>query len=374
MSSEPPVFTIGAEGSFPWQVFHERHPELVRRLLDTHPYGPAQRSAVTELLESTLNGVVPPPPEHWADRPLWLDWDRGHFATPWSQAPFLWAESYFYRCLLDAVGYFTTGVDLFGPFKTAELQDPALDNDFAWITETTFDTALTAALYGNKADLGFQLIAGRADTTTHPPLLADDSAHLHRFLLDHAPLRVTFVVDNAGRELLSDLILAGHLLDTGMANEVVLHVKPYPYFTSDATFTDVGDCLRRLRKLPGATGDRLHHAAAEGTLSIRTHPFHAAPLSFADMPADLAAEFATGLTIFKGDLNYRRLVGDRDWDPTASFQDAVAYLPAPIAALRTLKSEVVLGLTPTTFQDLEPNWRTSGHHALIQTANLPTRR
>jgi hypothetical protein len=365
MSSSPPVFTIGAEGSFPWQVFHERHPELVRRLFDAHPYSPAQRSAVSALVASTLDGVIPPLPAGAADRPLWLDWDRGHFGTPWSQAPFLWAESYFYRCLLDAVGYFSTGVDLFAPFKTAELLDPALDNDFQWIADATFDTALTGSLYGNRADLGFQLIAGQT-SGAHSELVADDSAALERFLRARPPIKVAFVLDNAGRELLSDLVLADHLLTAGLAGEVVLHTKPYPYFTSDATTTDVGDCLRRLRKLPGEAGDRLHQAAADGRLSIRSHPFHAAPLSFQDMPADLAGELGTGLTIFKGDLNYRRLVGDRDWDPTGSFQDAVAYLPGPAVALRTLKSEVVLGVALDRLPTLEPGWRISGDHALIQ--------
>jgi hypothetical protein len=361
----PPVFTIGVEGSFPWRVFHQRHPELIRRLLDAHPYSPGQRSKVNTLLASTLDGVIPPLQAEAFDRPLWRDWDRGHFGKPWSEAPFLWAESYFYRCLLDAVGYFDTGVDLFAPFKAAELDDPALDHDFQWIRHTRLDTALTGSLYGNRADLGFQLLAGKADSA-HAPLMADDSAALEHFLTTHVPIRVTFVLDNAGRELLSDLVLADHLLTNGLARDIVLHTKPYPYFTSDATATDVGDCLRRLRNLPGGAGDRLHQAAAEGRLSIRTHPFHAAPLSFHDMPADLADDLAGGLTIFKGDLNYRRLVGDRDWDPAGSFQDAVAYLPGPAATLRTLKSEVVLGVSPDRLPGLPADWRISGHNALIQ--------
>jgi hypothetical protein len=365
MSPLPPVFTVGVEGSFPWQVFHYRHPELVRRLLEAHPYGPEQRSRVNALLASTLDGVIPPLPVDAFDWPLWREWDRGHVGEPWAKAPFLWAESYFYRCLLDAVGYFGTGVDLFAPFKAAELADPALDEDFRWIQHPTFGTAVTGSLHGNRADLGFQLLAGRADSA-HAPLMADDSAALEGFLTAHAPIRVTFVLDNAGRELLSDLVLADHLFTSGLASDIVLHTKPYPYFTSDATATDVGDCLRRLRKLPGEAGDRLHEAAADGRLGIRTHPFHAAPLSFHDMPADLADDLAAGLTIFKGDLNYRRLVGDRDWDPAGSFQDAVAYLPGPAAALRTLKSEVVLGVSPDRLSDLPADWRISGHNALIQ--------
>jgi hypothetical protein len=366
MTPLPPVFTIEEEGSFPWQVFHHRHPALVNRLFDAHPYSPEQRAAVNTLLAESLDGLIGElPADDAVDRERWREWDRGHIGTPWAKAPFLWAESYFYRRLLAAVGYFSTGVDPFAPMKAAELADPRLDADFQWIAGATFDTTLTASLYGNRADLGFQLVSGGTEPI-HDRLLADDSRLVEQFLQAHAPARVTFVLDNAGRELLSDLVLADHLLADELAREVVLHVKPYPYFVSDATATDVGDCLRRLRNLPGGAGDRLHQAAADGRLRVETHAFHCAPLPFADMPASLADRLGGGLTIFKGDLNYRRLVGDRDWDPASSFQDAVAYLPGPAVALRILKSEVVLGVGHV--DDLEPGWRVSGNYALIQAA------
>jgi hypothetical protein len=355
----PPQLTLEDEHSFAWQVFHNRHPELFRRLKDAHPYSPAQRAALDALLAETFDGVISTVPD-----PVWRDWDRGNFGTPWAKAPFLWAESYFYRRLLDAAGYFETGVDPFGPFKSAELRDPGLDADFD--LPRTFDAMLAAALLGNRADLGFRLVAEGADAI-HDQLVADDSDRLRQLLA--TPRRVIFVLDNAGRELLSDLVFTDYLLTSGTATEVVLHTKPYPYFVSDATFSDVGECLRRLKEMPGGAGQRLHEAVAEGRVRIRTHPFHCAPLSFRDMPADLATEFATGLTIFKGDLNYRRLVGDRAWDPTTPFQDVVGYLPGPAAALRILKSEVVVGLTAERVAELDAldeRWRVKGTQAMIQ--------
>jgi hypothetical protein len=89
------------------------------------------------------------------------------------------------------------------------------------------------------------------------------------------------------------------------------------------------------------------------------------------MPADLREEFAAAtLTVFKGDLNYRRLVGDQLWPPTTPFEDVIAYFPGPAAALRTLKSDVVTGLDGRTEAALDaaegPGWRVSGTHALIQ--------
>jgi Damage-control phosphatase ARMT1-like domain len=72
------------------------------------------------------------------------------------------------------------------------------------------------------------------------------------------------------------------------------------------------------------------------------------------MPGDLAAQFGqASLTIPKGDLNYRKLVGDRDWPPTTSFTDVASYFPGTVAALRTLKSDVITGLEAATVADLD---------------------
>ncbi|WP_338678379.1 hypothetical protein V1460_05945 [Streptomyces sp. SCSIO 30461] len=54
----------------------------------------------------------------------WQQWGEGYFGRRWADVPFLWAESYFYRKLLAALGYFTPGswqgVDPFAPFKNTE--------------------------------------------------------------------------------------------------------------------------------------------------------------------------------------------------------------------------------------------------------------
>lgn len=64
-------------------------------------------------------------------------------------------------------------------------------------------------------------------------------------------------------------------------------------------------------------------------------------------------------------------MGDRLWEPTASFAERVAYWPTPVVALRTLKCDVIVGLEASVRNALdaaEPHqkWRVSGAHALVQ--------
>jgi hypothetical protein len=385
MHSLPPVLTIDDESSFAWGVFHERHPALVRRLLAAHPYAPEQRQALNALLDESRSGVVRPLVEDSGDEPRWRQWYQGHIGAPWAETPFLWAESYFYRRLLQAVEYFGPGawqgVDLFGPFKAAELVDPKLDADFAALSDQLnmpvnsrplFDDIMITSLYGNRQDLSFQLGTADGQKPDSTQLVADSRGSLWQYLNNHAPQHVSLVLDNAGRELLADLLLTDYLLRSGFATDVTLHVKPLPYYVSDATTTDVGDCLRRLSLMDGRlrdTGQRIQEAAAEGRLSIATHDFYCAPLSFHHMPKELSEDLGRGLAVFKGDLNYRRIVGDCSWEASASFEAASSYMPCPVVVLRTLKSDVIVGVEAALAAQLDesdPNWRSNGKHGLIQ--------
>ncbi|MET9179032.1 damage-control phosphatase ARMT1 family protein [Kitasatospora aureofaciens] len=384
-----PVIRSDVPGSFPWAVFHERHPKLVRRVLDALPYGPAERAAVERLLLESTTGLLEPPEEDTPDAAQWREWGGPVWGSPWGEAPFLWAESYFYRRLLEATGYFGPGawqgIDPFAPFKNAELAGTAVDEELAALDRLDDlpkpqreDALLSSALWGNRADLGFQLTAGPGGAASSD-LLADDSALLRSELERARGGLVCLVADNAGRELLPDLVLIDHLLADGRAAEVALYVKPQPYYVSDATTADVLASVERLRTAPsaaaGAVGGRLWRALNRGTLVIRTHPFFCAPLPYHGLPADLRTELAgAALTILKGDLNYRRLVGDRLWPPTTPFAEAAGHFPSSVAALRTLKSDVVVGLDADTVARLDGTgtaWRVSGRHAVIQVRPRP---
>ncbi|MFI9271609.1 damage-control phosphatase ARMT1 family protein [Kitasatospora sp. NPDC052896] len=382
--STAPVIRSDVPGSFAWGVFHERHPKLVQQVIDALPYGPGERVAVRRLLVESTTGVLEPLREDAHDHARWLEWGHGLWGLPWGEAPFLWAESYFYRRLLDATGYFRPGawqgVDPFGPFKSAELAGAAVDDELAALGGLRAlpeagrrEALLSSALWGNRADLGFQITAG-AETGAPSRVIVDDGPVLWAELEGARGGRVCLVADNAGRELLPDLVLIDHLLASGLAAEVTLHVKPQPYYVSDATMADVLAAVERLRRAPGpeaaAVGHRLWRAMNDAVLVVRAHPFFCAPLPFHDLPADLRAEFAgAALTILKGDLNYRRLVGDRLWPPTTPFAGAAGHFPSPVAALRTLKSDVVVGVGAAAVAELDGTgepWRTTGRYAVVQ--------
>jgi Damage-control phosphatase ARMT1-like domain len=383
--STAPQILSNTPGSFPWSVLHDRHPALIQKVRDGLPYPPETGRALDALAEEITGELRPLRPEAH-DHRLWAEWGGDHLGKSWYDVPFLWAESYFYRKLLEAVGYFDQGpwrgVDPFEPYKSAELRGEELARDLAALDDLAAlpmaeqDAAmLTASLWGNRADLGFQVSArlGQVGAGGAGVMVADQSAALWELLADAAPATVCLVADNAARELVPDLVLADHLLVTGRASTVVLHVKPSPYYVSDAMTSDVVAAVRVLAGSAGRaalTGRRLWQAMVDGTLAVRAHPFSCAPWSYDRMPGDLADQFAAAsVTIMKGDLNYRRLVGDRSWRPDLPFDEVTAYFPGPVAALRALKSDVVVGVPDDRRVMLDATgepWRTAGTHALVQ--------
>ncbi len=151
--------------------------------------------------------------------------------------------------------------------------------------------------------------------------------------------RVDIVLDNAGFELFVDLILAGYLLSTGLATEVVLHPKSIPWFVSDVVPKDFADLLSVLANPQAfySASDDKHGKApeplsdeeasnlqflfenwggyhSEGQLIIRVNRFWTQAGSFWRMPHTAPELFKdikqSELLIFKGDLNYRKLTGD----------------------------------------------------------------
>lgn len=384
---QPEPWTSTDSSSFAWSVLHRRHPVLVETARTSHPYHGRQAAALDEFVDESTGGALRPLPADRHDAAAWSAWTSPWVGQRWDAIPFLGAESYFYRRLLDAVDFFRPGpwfwVDPFAHQKDAELADPALDEVLAALDnlpslppDERAAALLSAAVCGNKADLGFAAHPPPPGHTASPPprdtLLVDQTDQLLATLADR-PGHLSFVADNAGRELLADLVLLDDLLTAGRVDTVALHLKPTPYYVSDATTTDLASCLRRLDRAGGNAARiarRLRNAFHIGRAQIRTHWFYSSPLEFTAMPDDLTTEFATAsVTILKGDLNYRRVFGDRHRPATTPASHAGGYFPGRFAVLRTLKSDVVVGLPDAMVAKLDrqdDGWRTSGSHAVLQ--------
>lgn len=85
------------------------------------------------------------------------------------------------------------------------------------------------------------------------------------------------------------------------------------------------------------------------------------------MPSDIIADLQQSTLCFiKGDANYRRLLGDREWPLSLPFGHVVSYWPCPVAPLRTLKAELGCGMAADKVQaakDRDPkDWMVTGKY------------
>ena len=71
----------------------------------------------------------------------------------------------------------------------------------------------------------------------------------------------------------------------------------------------------------------------------------------------------------KGDANYRRLLGEREWPLDSPASDILSYWPVPVCALRTFKAEIGCGISKTKREETEASdskWMVSGRWGVVQ--------
>lgn len=292
-----------------------------------------------------------------------------------------------YARLLCIIGYFDKNSSLFmyDPFhvqkeealKTAldkmRLQK-LLDSFHRLKGKDLFLFLIGNCLWGNQADLSFS--GGKKTEEIKSMItenvLVDDSARVWKKLSNLKGSVISIFVDNCGEELLSDLLFAHFLVQEGFAKQVNIFVKKYPVFVSDAMKKDVEYTIQQLQKRELSSAKQLGNSFQEhiikGRWRIIEEQFLNSPLAFWDMPKHLADSLGS-LVIMKGDANYRRLLGDLHWDYCARFEEVVGYFPRAVLCIRTLKSEVALGMKKEKIEELEKkdkNWLVNGKYGMIQ--------
>ncbi len=387
----PPPILTSEPGSFARRTFEVRIPRIIEDTIAAENFPPDIVAALLDLRAEILGGAIAPLPPEAPDKAFWDTHSDSYFGRSWLDVPWYWAESYFYRRVLQATRYFQPGDwfhrDPYANQKKAELEPRAgpyalqvLLSKLPSSVDERFSVLLHASLWGNRTDLSYNVAqhapGALALDVERANVLVDDTTRVWEHLLAHRGGHVQFICDNAGTELLHDLALADFLLSEGLAARVTFHVKPQPFFVSDAMIKDAEAALGTLASstVPSLQqlGERLGRARAEKRFLLADHWFWVTCLFFFQLPEDLEQTLSrASLVISKGDANYRRLLGDAHWDPTTPFAEVVSYFPAPLVALRTLKSEIIVGLRPGQAEQLrqqDPEWQVNGKRGVVQFA------
>jgi uncharacterized protein with ATP-grasp and redox domains len=368
-------------GSFARSTIEKRKPQIIAQVIEDNDYSPEIVEQLSAFREEIAREVLRPLTEQAKDVPFWNSEAGKHQGRAWLELPWFFAETFFYRRLLEAVGYFQPGPwYLRDPFAVPKrVQERAA---VEWLAEhgqdlqqipanDEFEVLFHSCLWGNRADLSNltvreQVRGGMAARQELHNLIIDDTAKVGG-VLSGGVGRVDFVNDNAGRELLFDLMLADYLLSEGWAQTVIFHLKSQPYFVSDAMLADVKAMLVLLQD--EQLGQRLQSHLDTGRWMLRDDPFWATCLMFRQMPLEVTIELSrSSLVVLKGDVNYRRLLDDAHWPHTARMDEIAAYFPAPFVTLRTLKGEIMVGLAPGQAKSLaaeDPDWLINGKRGLI---------
>jgi hypothetical protein len=311
------------------------------------------------------------------------EWQPEPGAQTWLRTEWFFAENYLYRSLMAAVRYWERGRDPFAPVKRRELASEALWQGVEAVAghaargEELLHALLDLSLWGNRVDLSYAVGTAFGRAGESHDLLCDDRPRAVAELLRPSG-NVHLVVDNTGSELSMDLALADVLM-AGTGARVSLHVKMHPVFVSDATVADVWNLLGAMRDRGGpcqTLAARLERAFDVGQLRVLPDFYWNGPRFLWERPARIAAELDRAtMVIFKGDANYRRVIGDALWPPETPLRAATGYFPAPLLMLRTMKSDAVVGLPPGSAQHLDTvdrEWRVNARRGLIQRGGRDT--
>eukprot|EP00871_Galdieria_phlegrea_P003615 jgi/Galph1/4254/GphlegSOOS_G2942.1 len=336
----------------------------------------------------------------------------------WLTAPWCTVEFYFYRYLMVAVHWFRDRRDPFQHQKELGIQSGfetalnllgrlrsicKLSVSSLGDVKLQFVSFLFLSLWGNRLDLSLWPVGSSRETgksgdslykfvqeatTESESLLANDSIAVSNYLYDaetrdeissasNNRKRMDIIVDNAGLELFCDMCFAYFLIASGTTESVVFHLKKHPTFVSDAMTKDLLYVIQYIEEM--TQGQPVYqlmmkewrHFLSQGHWITREDYFWCQPFAFWEMPESLKEDLRlnSSLVFIKGDANYRRLLGDLQWEMSTSFSDIVSYFPTAVCALRILKAEILCGVSKEKQKyayEKDKQWMVSGEWAVIQ--------
>ncbi|XP_052872013.1 damage-control phosphatase ARMT1-like [Anopheles cruzii] len=345
------------------------------------------------------------------DEALWngfiegLGENNSYYSACW-----LYAETYMYRRLNNIFENTTTlqKLDYFQQQKHKALTNSydamvAVLRSIEAFNETSrtpeeigefFRKLLKLNLWGNRCDLSIS--AGQDVKQDGDPfsllealdrcIVSDQTLDIWRCVSsadsDDTDRVVEIINDNSGYELFTDLCLADFIVHHRIAPKVCFNVKAIPWYISDVTPKDMQWTLDTLaghatQPLLSRFGTRLKQHFDTGAFELRAlSNFWTSPYEFWHMK-DIAPslyETLRGalLLIFKGDLNYRKLLGDFNFPYTTPFAEVLrGFRPTNLCTLRTVKADLICGLPDGLADELQrkdPTWMVTGEYGVIQFA------
>ncbi|XP_055628094.1 damage-control phosphatase ARMT1-like [Toxorhynchites rutilus septentrionalis] len=257
-----------------------------------------------------------------------------------------------------------------------------------------FRKLLKLNLWGNRCDLS--ITAGQAVKQDGDPLalleiwdnciVCDHSAAIWECVQgvrgNPSAATIDIINDNSGYELFTDLCLADFIIEHGLASRVNFNVKAIPWYISDVTPKDMKWTLDTLEASESsvvvAFGKRLKARFDSGTFNLKeANHFWTSPYEFHRMKEvnpELYEELSRShLLIFKGDLNYRKLLGDFNFPYTTPFAETLqGFLPTNLCTLRTVKADLISGIAEGLSEQLfakNAEWMLTGEYGVIQFAH-----
>jgi uncharacterized protein with ATP-grasp and redox domains len=296
-------------------------------------------------------------------------------------------ENFIYHEILEIVEYSKTSLDPFENQKFESL-NAVIQNSkifdilhkFVDDEDSSIISFFEHSLWGNLEDLSFSsgstLVSNQNSTQrSNEKIIVNNSYPLENFIKKMENGIIHIVLDNCGCELLCDMILAHIFIRQKIASTVQFHTKKHPVFVSDVMIKDFHSTIKSLKNQKELQhfGELFETHLKNGEWILFEHEFYTSPLALWEMPEEIRNEFSkANLVIFKGDANYRRVLGDLHWDFNCSFEKMVEHFPTSILCLRTLKSGVIIGLNEEIQEKLnkeDPKWCVNGTRGVIQFSN-----
>ena len=373
----PAVISTGDRDSFAWHTITVRIPQILDSIINSNNFPPSKRQKLLDFSKTIPDGALELI-QATNKAAGFINDDIVKYGYGWKNGPFIRLEQYFYHKLLDLSGYYESPgdnkSDIFAIIKNRNVlakKDKMIKiiggskglfygNDL----RESAKILLNMTLGGNLADLS-QI----NDLTKYSiELLLDDSELFLERLQQY--VRVDIILDNSGEELFTDLLFAKWLIQSAGVKTVRLHFKAAPYFVSDATINDyrfLAEVLRGGKAGADFIGE-LDRLIKRGDIQLCENEGWTDYVDYHGLPSALMEDLnRSSLLVFKGDLNYRKLVGDYHWDYSAKTADILNYFKTDVLILRVLKSELATGLAPEiTARFSDTIWLTSGKYGIIE--------